>query len=112
MHPTLKDSESAKRSVAFLPGCWENRGKIRCAGHDSQIGTGWDKLKYPFTDYHILKYLDTLSRLSYARKDPGVLEMTGLLISKRDEEGLFQPESTTRSGQIPTSVRRNARAGG
>ena len=87
MHPTLKDSESAKRSVAFLLGCWESRGKIRCAGRDSQIGTGWDKLKYPFTDYRVLKHLDTLSRLSYARKDPRVLEMTGLLISKRDEEG-------------------------
>lgn len=51
--------------VLFL----ESQGKIKYAGHNSQIGEGWEKFKYPFTDYGILKYLDTLSQLEFAGND-------------------------------------------
>ena len=74
-------------------GCWDNRGKIKYAGHDSEIGAGWEKLKYPFTDYRILAFLDTLSRLPFTRMDPRVAEMMNLLMSKRDTEGRVRPES-------------------
>jgi hypothetical protein len=96
VHPRLRDSETAKVGAQFLLRCWENKGKIRYAGHDSQIGTGWEKLKYPFTDYRILKYLDALAQLSYVRNDPRLVDMAELLISKRDEQGRFQPESVHR----------------
>ena len=52
----LRNSEITKRGSDFLLKCWENRGKIKYAGHDSQIGRGFGKLKDPFTDYGILKY--------------------------------------------------------
>lgn len=93
VYPRLRQSDVAKRSVAFLLRCWDKRGKIKFAGHDSQIGKGWEKLKYPFTDYRILKYLDVVSRLPYAITDPRLLEMRDLLASKQDCQGRFSPES-------------------
>ncbi len=92
-NPSLKKSKVAKRGVEFLLQCWENRGKIRYAGHDSQIGTGWEKLKYPFTDYRILRSLDTLSQLEFAKKDQRFKEMVDMLTSKQDPNGRFIPES-------------------
>jgi hypothetical protein len=92
-NPKLQNSEIAKKGVDFLFGCWENRGKIRYAGHDSQVGLDWEKLKYPFTDYNILKFLDVLSRFECAKKRLRESEMVNLLLSKRDNNGRFTPES-------------------
>jgi hypothetical protein len=92
-NPLLKKSKEAKRGVEFLLQCWENKGKVKYAGHDSQIGTGWDKLKYPFTDYRILKSLDTLSRFEFAKNDPRFKDMIHTLASKQDPNGRFTPES-------------------
>jgi hypothetical protein len=92
-NPRLRDSEVARRGVDFLFGCWENRGKVKYAGHDSQVGTDWEKLKYPFTDYKILKFLDVLSQFEYAKRRLRESEMVNLLFSKRDNEGRFTPES-------------------
>jgi hypothetical protein len=89
----LRDSSVARKGVDFLFRCWENRGKIRYAGHDSQVGSGWEKLKYPFTDYRILKFLDVLSRFEHAKKRLKESEMVNLLLSKRDNDGRFTPES-------------------
>ena len=89
----LRNSEIAEKGVDFLFECWEKRGKIKFAGHDSQVGTDWGKLKYPFTDYKILKFLDVLSQFEYAKKRLRKSEMINLLLSKRDEEGRFTPES-------------------
>ena len=92
-NPRLRDSEIAMKGVDFLFECWRNRGKMRYAGHDSQIGTGWEKLKYPFTDYKILKFLDVLSQFKHAKRRLQESEMVNLLRSKRDNEGRFTPES-------------------
>jgi hypothetical protein len=92
-NPRLRDSEAALRGVDFLFGCWENKGKIKYAGHDSQVGTDWEKLKYPFTDYKILKFLDVLSQFEYAKQRLRESEMVKLLFSKRDNQGRFTPES-------------------
>ncbi|KPJ49747.1 hypothetical protein AMJ40_04865 [candidate division TA06 bacterium DG_26] len=95
-NPGLKRSKVVRRAVEFLLACWERRGKMKYAGHDSQIGRGWEKLKYPFTDYRILKHLDVLSRFSSTRKDSRMEEMVGVLIDKADEEGRFYAESVHR----------------
>jgi hypothetical protein len=89
----LLSNEIAQKGVDFLFGCWENRGKIRYAGHDSQIGTDFEKLKYPFTDYKILKFLDVLSQFEHARQRLQKSEMVNLLLSKRDGKGRFTSES-------------------
>ncbi len=92
-NPALRNSSIARKSVAFLLKCWDNRGTIKYAGHDSQIGTGWEKLKYPFTDYRILKYLDVLTRFEFAQKDSRIRAMIDLLFSKQDSSGRFYAES-------------------
>jgi len=91
--PKLRDSEIARKGVGFLFECWENRGKIKYAGHDSQVGRDWEKLKYPFTDYKILKFLDVLSQFEHAKQRLQKSEMVNLLLSKRDGKGRFTPES-------------------
>jgi len=92
-HPELRDGDCSRRSASFLLGCWDNRGSIRYAGHDSQIGTGWGKLKYPYTDYRILAYLDTLSRLEFVRHDPRMVAIADQLAARLDEQGRFVPQS-------------------
>lgn len=91
--PELRNGPVVRKSAEFLFKCWENRGKMKYAGHDSRIGKGWEKLKYPFTDYRILKYLDTLSQFESSREDPRMSEMAESLIQKEDENGRFYPES-------------------
>jgi hypothetical protein len=91
--PKLRNSNVARKGCSFLFECWKNRGKIKYAGHDSQIGIGWEKLKYPFEDYRILKFLDVLSRFEHARPRLQKSEITSLLLSKRNSEGRFTPES-------------------
>ena len=91
--PELKNGHATKRGLAFLLKCWDNRGKIKYAGHDSQIGKGWEKLKYPYTDYRILKYLDVLSRFESLRDDPRMRAMIEALIAKTDEHGRYHSES-------------------
>ena len=93
LYPELKDSEISRRTIKFLLKCWDNRGKIKYAGHDSQIGKGWEKLKYPFTDYRILKYLDILSQFDIAKNDKRMIEMIDLLVSKQDKAGRYYAES-------------------
>lgn len=92
-NPKLRNSEAAKRGVDFLFECWQNREKTRYAGHDSQVGKDWHKLKYPFTDYKILKFLDVLSLSEHAKQRLQKSEMVNLLLSKQDEKGRFTPDS-------------------
>ena len=92
-NPELRNSDVAEKGVDFLLECWRNRGKIKYAGHDSQIGTDWEKLKYPFTDYKILKFLDVLSQFENAKKRLQETQMADILLSKQDEKGRFKPES-------------------
>lgn len=89
----LRDHEVTKRGTDFLLECWANRDKIKYAGHDSQIGKDFEKLKYPFTDYRILKYLDAVSQFGFAKEDSRLKEVIALLFSKQDIQGRFTPES-------------------
>ncbi len=92
-HPRLCGGRLCARSAGFLLDCWDKRGRIKYAGHDSQIGSGWEKLKYPFTDYRILHYLAVLSRVPSVRRDTRVAEIAGLLMSDQDGDGRFVPQS-------------------
>jgi hypothetical protein len=99
-HPKHRQSRLAAKLARFLLDCWENRTQIKYAGHDSQIGQGWEKLKYPFTDYRILKYLDVLSQVSAIRSNPRMHQVLHLLFSKRDAEGRFTAESIHRAWSV------------
>ncbi|UCH05628.1 MAG: terpene cyclase/mutase family protein [Candidatus Thorarchaeota archaeon] len=95
-NPKLRDCVSAKKGVSFLLDCWKNRGKVKYAGHDSEIGHGWEKLKYPFTEYRILKFLEVLSQFEHSRQELLGSGMMELLLDKRDNGGRFTPESIHR----------------
>jgi hypothetical protein len=92
-HPRHRNGEICRRCAAFLLSCWDERGRIKYAGHDSQIGAGWEKLKYPFTDYRVLHYLDALSSVASVRGDARLKQMAGVLASKQDGEGRFRAEA-------------------
>ncbi len=92
-NPELRDGKDGRRGLEFLLKCWEKRGMIKYAGHDSKIGKGWEKLKYPYTDYRILKYLDVLSGFESTRKDPRLYEIMDMLIGKQDKLGRYAAES-------------------
>lgn len=96
-NPKLRSSQTALKTADFLFGCWENRGITRYAGHDSQIGTDFEKLKYPLTDYKILKFLDVLSQVEETKHRLRKSEIVTLLHSKRDEKGRFTPESIVKA---------------
>jgi hypothetical protein len=96
VHPRHISLAPARRCTQFLLDCWKKRGKVKYAGHDSQIGTGWEKLKYPFTDYRILKYMDIMTRLPQVARDPALSEMAGVLTQKADSQGRYTPESVHR----------------
>ncbi|WXG44350.1 MAG: prenyltransferase/squalene oxidase repeat-containing protein [Promethearchaeati archaeon SRVP18_Atabeyarchaeia-1] len=92
-NPDMKNTGTANEAIDFAFQCWNNRRKVKYAGHDSSIGTDWDRLKYPFTDYKILKFLDTVSMFDQARErllESGIVE---LLLKKRNKNGMFKPES-------------------
>ncbi|KPK73763.1 hypothetical protein AMJ87_00695 [candidate division WOR_3 bacterium SM23_60] len=92
-NPQFRNSIVAEKAVGFLLECWDNRAKIKYAGHDSQIGEGWEKLKYPFTDYRILKYLDVITQFKHVVNDRRVKIMVDTLLAKQDENGRFYAES-------------------
>ena len=96
-HPALGKSRVSARCRAFLLGCWDLRGKIKYAGHDSDIGSGWEKLKYPFNDYRILHYLDIISSVPAGERDSRIADILSRVMSRRDEQGRFHPESITRA---------------
>lgn len=92
----MRNSMAARNGVDFLFQCWENRWRIRYAGHDSQVGKDWEKLEYPLTDYKILKFLDVLSQFECAKQRLRESEMMSLLLSKQDEKGRFTSESISK----------------
>ena len=57
------------------------------------MGTDFRKLKAPFVWYDILHVLDVLSKFSWLKSDPRLVEMANLVASKADREGKFTPES-------------------
>lgn len=57
------------------------------------MGTDFRKLKVPFVWYDILHVLDVLTRFSWLKDDPRLLEILDLLQSKMDEQGRFTVES-------------------
>lgn len=95
--PDLRDSDHAKKGVDFLFQCWTNKGKNRNKNGVSKIWRDWGKLKYPFTEYRILKFLDILSQFNHATKRLRDLEIIDELIKKQDAKGRFTPESVMRA---------------
>jgi hypothetical protein len=96
-NPDLRDSDHAKKGVDFLFQCWASNGKTRNKKDASKTRRDWGKLRYPFTDYRILKFLDILSQFNHATKRLRDLDIIDELIKKQDAQGRFTPESVMRA---------------
>jgi hypothetical protein len=57
------------------------------------MGTDFRKLKVPFVWYDLMHVLDVLSRFTWLREDPRLLDMLGIMMSKVDSDGRFTIES-------------------
>lgn len=86
-----RDSIEAKNGVECILDLWEN-SRVKHP-YIFYMGDDFRKLKAPFVWYDILNVCDILSRFEFARKDPRLLDMVGLIGSKRGEDGRFRPES-------------------
>jgi hypothetical protein len=87
-HPELRESQVAQDGTEVLLRHWMERTRPYGWG----IGTTWPKLKYPFSWYGLLKYVDVLSRFEFLRGDPRLGEVVAILASKQDEEGRWWVE--------------------
>jgi hypothetical protein len=57
------------------------------------MGTDFRKLKVPFVWYDLMHVLDVLSRFSWLRDDPRLIDMLSIMKSKANEHGHFTLES-------------------
>lgn len=57
------------------------------------MGTDFRKLKVPFVWYDLMHVLDVLTRFSWLKEDPRLLDMLEMLKSKADQQGRFTLES-------------------
>ena len=89
--PDLRDIREARKAAAMLLHHWNVRGKKRYFGFG--IGTDFAKPKAPLLWYDIMHYVDTLTRIPYARRDSRLQEALELLVSKADGDGRLTPAS-------------------
>ena len=57
------------------------------------MGTDFRKLKVPFIWYDLMHVLEVLTRFSWLKNDPRLLEMLATLKGKADQQGCFTLES-------------------
>lgn len=84
-------SAAAAAGIDSLLDCWEH--SLVRHPYMFYMGTDFRKLKAPFVWYDLLHVLEVLSQYRRARRDPRLLEMRSLLLSKADPDGLYTPES-------------------
>ena len=80
-----------RKAADMLLWHWEHQGERKL--YMFGIGTDFRKLKYPFIWYDILHVTDTLSCLSFTRKDTRLSAIVEIILDKQDDRGRFAPES-------------------
>jgi hypothetical protein len=89
--PEWQDSEQSRTGAETLLGLWE----ASTTQHPYMffMGTDFRKLKVPFIWYDLVHVLDVLSRFTWLRGDPRLLDMAGVMYAKGDAVGRFTNES-------------------
>jgi hypothetical protein len=88
-NPELREGQVSRDAAEVVLRHWSERTRPYGWG----IGTTWQKMKYPFKWYGLLKFVTILSRFKFLRGDKRLGEVMDLLLRKRDEEGRWTPES-------------------
>ena len=90
-----QDSPEIIGGIDFLLDCFEKSESIHpCMFY---AGNDFRKLKAPFVWYDILHVTHVLSRFKYAIDKPVFKEMANIIFSKKDENGMYAPESVWRA---------------
>lgn len=88
---TLHDSPACHTGAETLLSLWDNSDTEH--PYLFYMGTDFRKIKVPFVWYDLIHVLDILTRFSWLRNDPRLLEMLNVLKSKADQQGRFTVES-------------------
>jgi hypothetical protein len=91
----LRDGTECRTGAETLLSLWQESTKRH--PYMFYMGTDFRKLKVPFVWYDLMHVLDVLSRFTWTKRDPRLLEMLGILKSKADTQGRFTPESIWRA---------------
>jgi len=86
-----KNSDIAIKGIDVLLSLWEN--SLERHPYMFYMGTDFRKLKAPAIWYDIVSVADCLSKFEYAKADTRFHEMVDIIKAKKDENGLFTPES-------------------
>jgi len=87
----LHDSPACHTGAETLLTLWENSHTEH--PYLFYMGSDFRKMKAPFIWYDLAHVLDTLTRFSWLRNDPRLLDMLDVLQSKADPQGRFTVES-------------------
>jgi hypothetical protein len=88
-NPEIREGQVSRDASEVVLGHWSERTRPYGWG----IGTTWQKVKYPFKWYGLLKFATILSRFEFLGGDRRLGEVMDLLLKKRDEEGRLTSES-------------------
>jgi hypothetical protein len=88
-HSQLRESRVARDGAEVALRHWQEKSRPYGWG----IGSTWPKLKYPYTWYGLLKYVDVLCRFPWLKQDPRLREVIDVLLDKQDDQGRWKAES-------------------
>lgn len=89
--PEYQNSNVVRDGAECLLNLWQK--SLTLHPYIFYMGTDFRKLKAPFIWYDLLHVLDVLSKFSWLKDDPRLLDMTNIVRSKANAEGKFTPES-------------------
>jgi hypothetical protein len=87
----LQDNPACRTGAETLLNLWSK--SLTLHPYIFYMGTDFRKLKVPFVWYDLMHVLEVLSRFSWLKNDPRLIDMLAVLKSKMDQQGLFTLES-------------------
>ncbi|MEJ5273395.1 MAG: hypothetical protein WH035_04650 [Spirochaetota bacterium] len=91
LFPDYYEHQITINSIDSLLNLWENSKEKH--PYMFYMGNDFRKLKFPFIWYDILHLAEVLSYFEYAKKDKRFINIIDTIISSKDENGFFLPQS-------------------
>jgi hypothetical protein len=89
--PELRESSACHTGAETMLNLWNESTALH--PYMFFMGNDFRKLKVPLVWYDLIHVLDVLSRFTWLKNDPRLLDMLGVLKSKADPQGRFTLES-------------------
>jgi len=91
LYENYSNSSTAEAGIDCLCRLWRESAELH--PYIFYMGNDFRKLKAPLIWYDIIHVLDVLSRFQYGIKKPEFASMLDIVLSKKDSDGRFTPES-------------------